>query len=198
MKKLAIVVTAALLSLSCAGVSLADEQVIVTKGSTKKPSVMKERIITETASVEAVDQTTRIVTLKGPKGKIFDIKAGDKVRNLDQVKAGDQVNVEYYQSVAIVVLAAGQAPGGNQSVDTLERAKPGEKPYGMVGGQVTVTAKVIAIGKKKKSVTLKGPEGKTLVVKVEDPKNLKNVKVGDEVIITATEALAISVESIKK
>jgi hypothetical protein len=35
-------------------------------------------------------------------------------------------------------------------------------------------------------------------VKVQDPKNLENVKVGDQVAITYTEALAISVEKAKK
>jgi hypothetical protein len=198
MKKMLAVVAAALVSLSFAGVSLADEQVIVTKGSTKKPSVQKERIVTETATVEAIDQDTRVVTLKGPKGKVFDIKAGENVRNLAQVKAGDLVYVEYYQSVAIDVFKAGQAPSGTQASVEVGRAEPGEKPGGMIENQVTVTAKVVAIGKKKESVTLKGPEGKTLVVKVKDPKNLKNVKVGDEVVITLTEALAISVEAAKK
>jgi hypothetical protein len=34
--------------------------------------------------------------------------------------------------------------------------------------------------------------------KVQDPANLEKVKVGDELMITYTEALAISVEHVKK
>jgi hypothetical protein len=198
MKKMLSVITAVIFSLSIAGVSLAEEQVLLTKGDAKKPSVMKERLVSETATVTAIDLANRIVTLKGPKGKIFDIKAGEEVRNLTQVKTGDKVKVKYYQSVAVEVMAPGLAPGGVQEDVAVGRAKPGEKPAGMVGGQITVTAKVEAIGKKKDSVTLKGPEGKTLTVKIQDPKNLENVKVGDEVVITVTEALAISVEAAKK
>lgn len=67
----------------------------------------------------------------------------------------------------------GEAPGGTQATVTGERAKLGEKPAGMISGQVTVTATVEAINKKKQSVTLKGPEGKTLDVTVENPKNLE-------------------------
>jgi plasmid maintenance system killer protein len=63
---------------------------------------------------------------------------------------------------------------------------------------VTVTATVEAIDAKKNRVTLKGPEGKTQEIKVKDPKNLVNVKVGDQVVLTYTEALAISVEPAKK
>ncbi|MCK7506097.1 MAG: hypothetical protein MZV70_19805 [Desulfobacterales bacterium] len=43
-------------------------------------------------------------------------------------------------------------------------------------------------------MTLKGPEGNKETIKVKDPKNLKKVKVGDNVVISYTEALAISVE----
>lgn len=71
-------------------------------------------------------------------------------------------------------------------------------PAGAVARQVTVTATVEDISPKKTYVTLKGPEGKTVDVRVRDPKNLENVKVGDQVIITYTEGLAISVEKPKE
>ena len=59
-------------------------------------------------------------------------------------------------------------------------------------------ATVEAIDKTTQHVTLKGPEGNTVEVKVKNPKNLEGVKVGDEVAITYTEAMAISVEKPKK
>ena len=164
MKKMIVVVAAALFALSFAGMSLADEQVLITKGSANKPSTEKERLVSETATVQGVDLATRIVTLKGPKGKVFDVKAGDEVRNLEQVKVGDQVKAEYYQSIAVEVLTPGQAPGGIQASVELDRAKLGEKPAGIIGRQLTVTAKVEAINKTEMFVTLKGPEGKTLDV----------------------------------
>jgi hypothetical protein len=43
-------------------------------------------------------------------------------------------------------------------------------------------------------VTLKWLNGNTETVKVQDPKNLEKVRVGDQVVITYTEAVAISVE----
>lgn len=192
------VAAAVLVSLTIAGVSLADDQAPAKKEPAKKPSIRKEQTVSETATVEAVDLTTRVLTLKGSKGNVFDLKAGEEVRNLAQVKVGDQIKVKFYQSLAIDVMAAGKAPGGRQESVVMDRAKQGEKPAGMIGSQVTVTATVEAIDRKKHTVTLKGPEGKTKVVKAANPANLKNVKVGDEVVITLTEAVAISVESMKK
>jgi hypothetical protein len=60
-----------------------------------------------------------------------------------------------------------------------------------------VTGTISAIDKKAKTVTLKGPSGETETLKVEDPKNLAAVKVGDMVDITYTQALAVSLDKPK-
>ena len=170
-----------------------------TKGAAPaaQPKVVKERAAVMTATVQAIDLNTRIVTLKGPKGEVRDIKVGEEAVNLPQVKVGDLVTVKYYESLAIEVIKPGTVSGVGEK-SAIVRAKPGEMPGGMAARQSTVTATVTAIDKKKGTISLKGPEGKTVVAKAEDPKNLDKVKVGDELMITYTEALAISVEKAKK
>ena len=170
-----------------------------TKGAAPaaQPKVVKERAAVMTATVQAIDLNTRIVTLKGPKGEVRDIKVGEEAVNLPQVKVGDLVTVKYYESLAIEVMKPGTVSGAGEK-SAIVRAKPGEMPGGMAARQSTVTATVTAIDKKKGTISLKGPEGKTVVAKAEDPKNLDKVKVGDELMITYTEALAISVEKAKK
>jgi len=170
-----------------------------TKGATpvEQPRVVKERAAVMTATVQAIDLNTRIVTLKGPKGEVRDIKVGEEAVNLPQVKVGDLVTVKYYESLAIEVIKPGAVSGAGEK-SAIVRAKPGEMPGGMAARQSTVTATVTAIDKKKGTISLKGPEGKTVVAKAEDPRNLNKVKVGDELMITYTEALAISVEKAKK
>ena len=46
----------------------------------------------------------------------------------------------------------------------------------MVAKQVSVTATIMAIDKQKSTMTLKGPEGKLVNVKVQDPANLEKVE----------------------
>jgi len=195
MKNLLMVVTVALLIIPIAGAVSAKDKA---PAAAQQPAVAKGRLIKATATVVDVDQKSRIVTLKGPEGNIFDIKAGDEVRNLAQVKAGDLVTLKYYQSIMLELVKGGKLPEGTQKKTTRERAKPGEKPRGMIGEQVTVTAKITAVNKKEQTVSVKGPAGKTVVVKAQDPKNLEKVKAGDEVLITYTEAVAIAVEGAKK
>ena len=170
-----------------------------TKGAApaERPKVVKERTAVMTATVQAIDLNTRIVTLKGPKGEVRDIKVGEEAVNLPQVKVGDLVTVKFYESLAVEVIKPGTVSGAGEK-SAIVRAKPGEMPGGMAARQSTVTATVTAIDKKKSTLTLKGPDGKTVIAKAEDPKNLDKVKVGDELMITYTEALAISVEKAKK
>jgi len=195
MKKLLVFVVAVLFGLSTSGLVFAGEKA----PATEKPlSVKKEKVVTAIATVEAIDLQKRVVTLKGPKGNVFDVTVGEQARNLPQVKVGDQVEVKYYESLALRLVKPGEGVAGVQETSALARAKEGEKPGGIAGSQVTLTATITAINKKTHEVTLKGPEGKTITVKAEHPENLKKVKVGDEIEITYTEALAISVEKAKK
>jgi len=194
-----ILVVAGVVMLFAGGVAIGEEKKAPakTKPGIVKPSIKRERTVMAIATVEAIDLKNRVVTLKGPKGKIFDITAGDEVRNLAQVKVGDNVKVEYHESVAIEVRKPGKVPSGSKVTVAGERAKLGEKPAGMVSGQATMTATIEEIDAKNNHVTLKAPDGKSIFVVVKDPHALDNVKKGDEVVITVTKAFAISVEGTK-
>ena len=192
MKKGLVVAVAAVLMLSLATGVFAQ----ATQGAAPT-GVLREREAVMTATVVAVDLQNRYVTLKGPDGELRDIKVGEEAVNLPQVKVGDLVTVKFYESIAVEVIKPGTAMGAGEKT-AIVRAKPGEMPGGMVAKQVSVTAIIMAIDKQKSAMTLKGPEGKLVNVKVQDPANLEKVKVGDELMITYTEALAISVERVKK
>jgi hypothetical protein len=64
--------------------------------------------------------------------------------------------------------------------------------------QLTVTATIQDIDKDRNNVFLKWPEGVIVGVQVKDPTILAGVNVGDVVVITYTEAVAISIEKKKQ
>jgi len=166
------------------------------KAAAKKPGAKRERVVTLTGTVEAIDMANKVVTIKGSKGKVVDLKVGDQAKNLDQVKVGDKVVAKYYESIAYRLMKPGEAEGA-KAEQTVAGAKPGETPAGAMANQVTVTATVEEISPKKTFVTLKGPDGKMVDVKVLDPKNIEGLKAGDKVVITYTMALAISLDKPK-
>jgi hypothetical protein len=158
-----------------------------------KPGVVMADVSVITATVEAVDVAKRTVTLKGPAGDPVTVKVDPSVRNLDQVKPGDQVAVEHYESVALFVRKGGEAPSATEAA-AVELAPRGEKPAGFVVDTTEITATVEAIDYQARTVTLKGPRGNMRTIKV-DPsvKRFDQVKKGDEVVLRITDALAISV-----
>jgi hypothetical protein len=159
-----------------------------------KPGVVVADLTELTATVDAVDYSKRLVTLTGPQGNTVTVKAGPEVRNLDQVKVGDQLVVQHYESVALFVRKSGEPPAATD-VAAVALAPKGQEPGGIAVDTVEITATVEAIDYAKRTVTLKGPEGKTQTIKKVDPsvERFREIKTGDEVVVRHTEALAISV-----
>jgi hypothetical protein len=160
--------------------------------------VVGENVVSVTATVKALDQKTRMVTLQRPDGSLIKFKAGEEVRNLPQVKVGDEVKVTYYESLAYEVKKPGESAPGTKVAEGMKRAELGEKPGGIAGQVTTVTATIAGIDKAAGTVTLRSPEGELTTIKARNPDNLNRVSVGDLVEITYTEALGISVETPQK
>lgn len=159
----------------------------------EKPGVMKEGLVTVSATVEAIDMETRTVTLRGEGGNTVTLQVSEEARNLDQVEVGDVVEADYYESVLVYAKDA----AGDLSAEAgiaAARTEKGEKPGMAISETITITAVVEAIDYGTRVITLKGPEGDTLTRRVDDRvQNLENVKQGDEVVIQLTTAFAITV-----
>jgi hypothetical protein len=160
----------------------------------QKPGTFGEAI-SETFTVEAIDYTARIVSLKDKEGFVEDVVAGPEVKRFDALKVGDRVTFRYYESLVTAVRrpdAAKKAPEAAAVTRT-----PGTRPGGTVSQQMTTVVTIEALDVKVPSVTIKSADGRRMAFKVENAKNLAGFKAGDNVEITYTRALAVSVEPAK-
>ncbi len=123
------------------------------------------------AGVVAIDKASRTVTLKASTREVFDVAAGDQVRNFDQIKVGDQVVVQYVRALTLELKKAGGKPTSKETTDAV-RAKAGEKPGGAVGRQVTVKTKVVDVDPKNKTISLQGPKGNVVVLDLNNQEHL--------------------------
>lgn len=191
MKKILLALVASLVALPFAATTaLADGH-----GATEKPSMSASRTLTMGAMVEAIDQETREVTLKGPEGEVVTITASPDVRNLSQIEAGDSVLAEVYEEVTIQVFANpdGLEPDAGEFMAEA-RAAEGEMPGGAVMDTVVITAVVEEINLETNTFKLRGPEGNVREFAARNPDNLRRAEVGDLVVITITQAMGIIVE----
>lgn len=188
MKKFVSAVAAGLLALCTFAVFAEDMK------AGEKPGVMASHLITVTASVEAIDMDKRLVTLKGPEGNSVTLKVDEQARNLAQLKVGDQVTTQYYESISLVAQSPDSVTPGTTEIAAMERAPLGEKPGMAAVDSRIITATVEKVDLESRLVTLKRPEGKSVTLKVDErTPNLENVKTGDQVVGRFTQAIAISV-----
>lgn len=150
------------------------------------------------AQVVSLDKKTRTVGLKGPKGKVAEVVVSDDVQNFDQIKVGDFVMVRMMQSLALELQKVKSNASGIRVTEGAVKAEPGQQPAAGAAREITAIAKVTAVDPKHKTINLRGPRGNEVTIDVQNPEQFKVVKVGDEVLVTYTEAVAVSVEPAAK
>jgi Cu/Ag efflux protein CusF len=156
------------------------------------------RTMQVTATVYAIDLPTRILTLQHDMGGVETMKVGPGVKRLDEFAVGDTVVVDFQQGLALEF-----QPVGSEFVpptDVTVGAKGGKDPASVgaraMGVKATVT--VTAINSAKRLVSLQGPGGNVYKVKAGPQVQLEKLKVGDKLLATYVEAVAIKLEKPRK
>jgi hypothetical protein len=148
--------------------------------------------LTVTATVEAIERSSRSLTLKGPEGRFLRITVPADVKRFDALNVGDTITARYYENIVLRVKAPGE-----KAVDTLNETTtptPGSRPGATAAAQRTITATITAIDPSVPSITLSGPNNWKHSSRIADTAVLKQVKVGDRLDITWTEAVLLSAD----
>lgn len=155
------------------------------------------QVTTLRARVKAIDQRTRRVTFVDDAGGEAVFQADEAVKNLAQVKPGDLLEGRLAESVVLEVRepTPQEAAEGAAILEVTATAEPGQRPAGVFARQITAVLVIEAIDKAAGTATLRGPSGAARVVPVRNPANLDHVAVGDTVVVTYTESLALEVRA---
>ena len=150
---------------------------------------------TATLLVTSVDPATRIIGLKRANGEPLEVVAGPEVKNLDQIKVGDNVVSRHTLALVMELIKGGN--GIRERVESSDSgsAKPREKPEAYSAKKIAFVADVKKVDKKKQVVTLLGATNNTVLLKIRDPEQLKLIKKGDQIEGVYAEAVSISVEA---
>jgi hypothetical protein len=158
-----------------------------------KPAYVTSGVTTERATVVAVNRPERMVVLRGEDGETRGLILDERVKNFDQIEVGDVVTAQYQEETAIFVRPSTGAPTVD-ATGTLHTAKLGEKPSAVATRTNEITATVEGIDYSNRTVTLKGPRGRTQTIKVSpDVEDFDAVRKGDEVVVRHTNAVAVAV-----
>ena len=171
-------------------------------GETTRSTVYKEGVpggvIVETtrlrATVVAIDPTNRAVTIAVADGRQKVIGCGPEVANFGQIRVGDRVNAAI-TSELVLALPGNEIPAVDARVAAAALAPKGDKPGGVMTQMQEYTATVTAINQRRRQVTLRLPDDTTRTFAVRPDIDLSQRKVGQQVAVRVTVAVAISVEN---
>lgn len=152
---------------------------------------------TTNATVEAVDEAARKLTIRTAKGEMRTITVPAEATRLAEVKPGDTITATFYDNIVIRVKQPGEPDVDTRQLDVVT---PGgtPRPGGTSASQQTITATIDAIDLNEPAISFKGAKDFKYRTKVQDKKALQQVKVGDRVDITWTEATLVKVAPSKK
>ena len=193
MTRIQAILVAALLSLSVGltGYARAQESAPAAGSDGGGGGVRAATVLTIHGKIAAVDEAKKLVTLEANGKKVtFQV---DNPYNLKNSKVGDPVVVRYYEVVSVRKLKKGEEVPSVSLTEGIETAKSGT-PGAVAEQKATVLVTVADVDADNGTVTIKGPDGSTEKVKARDPRVLKHLKAGDQLVVTVTRATAIAIE----
>ena len=159
-------------------------------------TVEADQVVTKVVSVDAASHR---VVLEGPEGRQVHVQLSDKAKDLGNLKAGDRVQVDVIHSVAAYLDTDVDKglPGSTERTGEIRATKDNPNPGGEAYRQVQVQLKITKIDLAKNQVTLENPAGQSKTLDVERPevqKKLKDLKVGQSVVVTYTDILKVTTQ----
>jgi hypothetical protein len=151
-------------------------------------------LLTATGTITDIDYTNREVTIKGPQGRVETLVVGQEVKRLDEAKVGDKVTLDYYLGFD-AELRKPTSDEKKHPLQVLEAAGKAAKDESPAAGglrRIKAVVTIEGLDRPTQTVTVKGPLGRYFVARVADPSRLEKAHIGDTVVITFTEAAAVS------
>jgi hypothetical protein len=149
------------------------------------------RLATDTATIVAIDGPGRMITLKRRSGEAQTFRVGPDVTRLAEFAVGDAIRVDYEQGLALEFQPPGSKAVPMESGVTAGRAGRDQAPGAVASAGVQGTVTVTAIDAAARLVSFQGPEGNVYQVKAGPGIQLEKLKVGDRLLATYVETVAI-------
>jgi hypothetical protein len=165
----------------------------------EKPEMLTRNesvLLTFTGTIIDIDYADRELTLKDSEGQIETFLVGKRVQRFNEAKVGDKVSVDY--SLGFNAEVRKPTPEEAQNplvvVDTLSKAGPEADPAAGLVRRIRAVVTIESMDRAAQTVTVKGPRGRYYVARVADPSRFDKVKIGDTVVLTFTQAAAVSLK----
>jgi len=164
-----------------------------TPAEAKTEGVVSATVVTVHGKIVKVNKARKQVTLEGPEGNRVTLDVRNPY-NLNAAKVGAPFVARYYEVVTIRKKKPGESVPSASLSGGIATAKPGGVPGATGEMHIGLLVTVDAIDEAKGTVTVNAADGSVETVKPRNPQNLKRLKVGDQLVVGISRAIAISLE----
>ena len=149
-------------------------------------------------TVSAINKETREITLMSKEGGLVTLTAGEEIERFDEIAVDDIMQFDYYTYIK----AEFRDPTAEELAEPVQMmAEGGKAPEGMdpaavIGAIVKAVVTIEVLNRPNMVATVKGPNGNYVSIPMEDEKLITELKIGEVLILTYAEAMAVSLEKI--
>ncbi len=164
----------------------------------KRPSREKWDQVSMQGTVTDINAETRDITLMGTDGGLMTITAGEDVERFDEISIDDVIKFDYYTYIK----AEFRDPTPEEVAEPVQmvaeagKAPEGVDPAAVVGAVVKAVVTIEALNRPFMIATVSGPNGNYVSIPMEDEELMKELHIGEVLILTYAEAVAIALEKV--
>ena len=147
--------------------------------------------VTLRGEIASVDRWTALKEFRG-NGVMYEIRDG---QNSPGVKVGEHVTTRYYETVTIRSRKPGETVELASVTEAIPVAKFGEPFRGGFTRQLKIGASIEAFERSRKQLIFRTVRGTSQALAIGDTSELQGLKVGEQIVITLTQAMSVSLDS---
>jgi hypothetical protein len=163
------------------------------------PTKEKDELIEMQGTIYEINKNTREITIIGSKGELHTITAGPEIKRFDEIEVGEVITFEFYKYIK----AEFRKPTAEELAQPLVILAEGEKegldmePGAALGAVVKAVVTIQVVNLPFMFVNIQGPQGNFTTIKMEDKELIQKLHVGQVVILTYAEAVALSLTKVE-
>jgi len=164
----------------------------------KRPSREKWDQVSMQGTVTAINAETREITLMGTDGGLVTMTAEEEVERFDEIAVDDVIKFDYYTYMK----AEFRDPTPEEVAEPVQmiaeagKAPEGIDPAAVVGAVVKAVVTIEALNRPFMLATVSGPNGNYVSIPMEDEELMKELHIGEVLILTYAEAVAVALEKV--
>ena len=174
--------------------AIAEEEQATAQAGGRAMAMSVEAVVTK------IDLETRQVTLQGPEGNSFTLTASEEVVKLEDVKVGDKLRATYLAALEGELREPTEEEKAEPFVEVRDSGAGmvEDKPMAGTARVIHAVCTIEGMNRLLGTVTIMDPNGKVHVIADVEPEKMSNVTLGQTIVMTFSEALALSLEHVEQ